>query len=117
MSNLIPNPHPGIILKTEFLEPLSLSQNKLAKLIFVPANRIHQIINGERKITADTDLRLCEFFGLSEGYFLHLQDAYDLLEAKRNTSNELKNIRTHSHPYFLNALHKLQQKEMIASSS
>ena len=55
----------------------------LAQGIGVPGNRIHAIVKGSRVITGDTDLRLCKFFGLSEGYFLRLQNAYDTLEAKR----------------------------------
>lgn len=56
------NPHPGEILKEEFLAELDMSQNQLAKVIGVPGNRIHAIVNGTRDITADTDLRLCKFF-------------------------------------------------------
>jgi addiction module HigA family antidote len=77
------NPHPGEILKEEFLNEIGMSQNQLGHAIGVPPNRIHAIVNGTRDITADTDLRLCKFFGLSEGYFLRLQNAYDTLEAKR----------------------------------
>jgi antitoxin HigA-1 len=77
------NPHPGETLKEEFLEEIGMSQNRLAHAIGVPRNRIHAIVNGTRDVTADTDLRLCKFFGLSEGYFLRLQNAYDMLEAKR----------------------------------
>ena len=77
------NPHPGEILKEEFLNPIGMSQNQLAHAIGVPGNRIHAIVNGTRAITGDTDLRFCKFFGLSEGYFLRLQNAYDILEAKR----------------------------------
>lgn len=89
---LIENPHPGIILKKEFLEELSMSQNKLAQAINVPSNRIHAIIRGTRKVTADTDLRLSRFFRLSEGYWLRLQNLYDIEEAKRNNSESLKEI-------------------------
>jgi antitoxin HigA-1 len=78
------NPHPGEILKEEFLNEIGMSQNRLAHAIGVPGNRVHAIVNGTRDVTADTDLRLCKFFGLSEGYFLCLQNAYDLLEAKRS---------------------------------
>ncbi len=70
-----------------------MSQNALARAIYVPANRIHDIINGKRTVTADTDLRLCKFFGLSEGYFLRLQMSYDLLVAKQamlETINKIK---------------------------
>jgi antitoxin HigA-1 len=62
------NPHPGEILKEEFLTEIGMNQNQLAHAIGVPGNRIHAIVNGSRDITADTDLRLCKFFGLSEGY-------------------------------------------------
>jgi addiction module HigA family antidote len=64
------NPHPGEILKEEFLNEIGVSQNRLAQAIGVPGNRIHAIVNGTRDVTADTDRRLCKFFGLSEGYFL-----------------------------------------------
>ncbi len=79
----IRNPHPGEILNEEFLNEIGMSQNQLAQAIGVPRNRIHAIVNGTRDITADTDLRLCRFFELSEGYFLRLQNAYDTLQAKR----------------------------------
>lgn len=87
------NPHPGEILKEEFLREIGISQNQLAHAVGVPGNRIHAIVNGARDITADTDLRLCRFFGLSEGYFLRLQNAYDTLEAKRRLSSEIAKIK------------------------
>lgn len=88
------NPHPGEILQEEFLEPLGLSQNALAKAIGVPANRINEIIRGRRGITADTDLRLGRFLGLSEGYWLRLQNAYDMMEARRTvTADSLRKIK------------------------
>jgi addiction module HigA family antidote len=87
------NPHPGEILKEEFLNEIGMSQNQLAHAIGVPGNRIHAIVNGTRNVTADTDLRLCKFFGLSEGYFLRLQNAYDTLEAKRRISTEIARIK------------------------
>ena len=83
------NPHPGEILKQEFLSEIGLSQNQLAQAIGVPGNRIHAIVNGTRDITADTD----KFFRLSEGYFLRLQNAYDMLEAKRRISVEVAKIK------------------------
>ncbi len=86
------NPHPGEILKEEFLREPGISQNQLAHAIGVPGNRIHSIVNGARDITADTDLRLCRFFGLSEGYFLRLQNAYDTLEAKRRIADQIAKI-------------------------
>ncbi len=64
----------------------------LAKAIAVPGNRVHAIVNGARDVTADTDLRLSRFFGLSEGYFLRLQNAYDTLEAKRRIADQLAKI-------------------------
>ena len=87
------NPHPGEILKQEFLNEIRISQNQLAHAIGVPPNRIHAIVNGTRDITADTDLRLCKFFGLSEGYFLRLQNAYDTMEAKRRITAQVAKIK------------------------
>lgn len=91
-TELIKNPHAGDILKQEFLEELGMSQNALARAINVPPNRIYAIIKGERSITADTDLRLCRFFGLSEGYFLRLQNSYQIMEAKRKLGEQLNLI-------------------------
>ena len=90
---LLHNPKVGEILKEEFLEEIGMSQNALAKAIGVPSNRIHAIVNGTRRVTADTDLRLCRFFGLSDGYFLRLQNAYELMEAKRNLGEILTEIK------------------------
>ena len=87
------NPHPGEILKTEFLDDIGISQNRLAQAIGVPPNRIHAIVNGTRDITADTDLRLCKFLGLSEGFFLRLQNAFDTLEAKRSITAQIAKIK------------------------
>ena len=68
---------PGELLREEFLLPMGISQYRLAKEIAVPAQRISEIVSGKRSITADTDLRLCRFFGLSNGYWLRAQVAYD----------------------------------------
>ena len=87
------NPHPGEILKKEFLNEVGMSQNQLGHAIGVPPNRIHAIVNGTRDITADTDLRLCKFFNLSEGYFLRLQNSYDTMEAKRTISASVAKIK------------------------
>ena len=87
------NPHPGEILKEEFLKEIGMSQNQLAHAIGVPPNRIHAVIRGTRDITADTDLRLCKFFELSEGYFLRLQNAYDTMEAKRRIHGQVAKIK------------------------
>lgn len=91
------NPHPGDILKYEFLDELDMSQNALAKAIGVPANRIHAIVNGTRDITADTDLRLCKFFGMSEGFFQRLQILYDTREAKRKLKNKIEQIQPYQY--------------------
>ena len=96
---LLQNPKVGEILKEEFLEEIGMSQNALAKAISLPSNRIHAIVNGTRRVTADTDLRLCRFFGLSDGYFLRLQNAYELMEAKRNLGEVLAEIK----PYVLSS--------------
>lgn len=84
---------PGELLNEEFLEPMGISQYRLAKEIGVPAQRIGQIIAGKRSITADTDLRLCRFFGLSNGYWLRAQAAYDTEIAEDALEDQLKNIR------------------------
>ncbi|MBI3675389.1 MAG: HigA family addiction module antidote protein [Proteobacteria bacterium] len=89
----IRNPHPGEILRHEFLDELGLSQNALATAISVPPNRIHAIVKAQRDITADTDLRLCRYFNLSEGYFLRLQNSYDTLEAKRRIARQVARIK------------------------
>ncbi len=88
----IPIPHIGEILKEEFLDPLNITQNALANAIRVPANRINAIVRGQRGITADTDLRLTKYFGLSKGYFLRLQTNLELLEEGQKLENELSNI-------------------------
>lgn len=84
---------PGEILLEEFLKPMALSQYRLAKEIGVPAQRISEIVSGKRAITADTDLRLCKFFGLSNGYWLRAQAAHDTEVAVRDMGPELSKIR------------------------
>ena len=93
MTKFLKNPHPGEILQEEFLEPLGLSQNALAQAIGVPANRINEIIRGRRGITADTDLRLARFFGMSEGYWLRLQNTYDMMETRREVGTLIGKIK------------------------
>lgn len=92
MNDRLKNPHPGEILKYEFLDEIDMSQNTLAKSIGVPANRIHAIVRGMRDITADTDLRLCKFFSLSDGFFLRLQILHDTREAKRKIAAQVDKI-------------------------
>ena len=84
---------PGELLQEEFLEPLGISQYRLAKAIDVPASRISEIITGQRAITADTDLRLCRFLGLSPGYWLRAQAAYDTEVASAELADELEQIQ------------------------
>jgi addiction module HigA family antidote len=81
------------MLATEFLAPLGMSNYRLAKEIGVPAQRIGEIIAGRRSVTADTDLRLCRFFGLSEGWWLRLQVDYDTAKAKASMARELARIK------------------------
>lgn len=82
MPGKIPNIHPGEILLEEFLRPLALSQNALARAIGVPPRRINEIVLGKRAITADTAIRLARHFGTSEKFWLGLQADYDLEEAR-----------------------------------
>jgi addiction module HigA family antidote len=89
----LPNPHPGAILSEEFLKPMGLSQNSIARAIGVPPRRINEIVLGKRGITADTDLRLTRYFGLSEGFFLGLQADFDLMQRRREIAGELAAIR------------------------
>ena len=89
----IPNPTPGEILLHEFMEPMSLSQNALARAIHVPPRRINEIVHGRRAITADTDLRLARFFGLSEGFWMGLQVDYELMGRRREIASELASIK------------------------
>lgn len=84
---------PGELLRAEFLEPMGLSQYRLAKEIGVPAQRIGEIVAGKRAVTADTDLRLCRFFGLSNGYWLRAQAAYDTEVAEEVLSDTLARIK------------------------
>lgn len=92
MTELLPNPTPGEILGEEFLKPMGLSQNALARAIGVPPRRINEIVLGKRAVTADTDLRLARYFGMSEGFFLGLQADHDLMERRRQISDDLAQI-------------------------
>lgn len=88
----LPNIHPGEILLEEFLLPMNLSQNALARATGVPPRRINEIVLGKRGITADTALRLAVAFGTSEGFWMGLQADYDLEEARKAIKGQLKNI-------------------------
>ena len=84
---------PGELLLEEFLKPMGISQYRLAKEISVPAQRVGDIVAGKRSVTADTDLRLCRFFGLSNGYWLRAQAAHDTEVAERVIGPKLVKIR------------------------
>ncbi len=84
---------PGELLLEEFLLPMGITKYRLAKEIGVPAQRIGEIVAGRRTITVDTDLRLCRFFGLSNGYWLRAQAAYDTEIAEEALAEQLKRIK------------------------
>lgn len=86
------NVHPGEVLLEEFLVPMSLSQNAVARAIGVPPRRINEIVLGKRGITADTALRLARAFGTSEAFWIGLQADYDLEQARKAISEDLKKV-------------------------
>lgn len=86
------NPHAGEILFLDFMEPLAMSQNALARAIGVSPRRINEIVHGRRAITADTSLRLERYFNMSEGFFLGLQNEYDIRAAKKAIAADLDAI-------------------------
>jgi antitoxin HigA-1 len=85
--------HPGEILLEEFLKPLSVSQYCLAKEIGVPARRVNEIVHGQRRISADTALRLARFFGTSERFWISLQARYDIEIERDRLGSALDDIR------------------------
>ena len=91
-ADLLHNPHPGEILLADFLDPMEMSQSALARAIGVPPRRINEIVLGKRAITADTDLRLARYFGLSDGFFLALQTEFELMQQRRMIGDVLKRI-------------------------
>ena len=93
MSSCLEPVSPSELLEEEFLKPLGITKDRLAKEIGVSATRIGQIVPGKRAITADTDLRLCRYFGLSDGYWLRAQAAYDTELARRRLEPELSRIK------------------------
>jgi addiction module HigA family antidote len=84
---------PGKVLAEEYLKPLAMSNYRLAKEIGVPAQRIGEILAGRRGITADTDLRLCRFFGLADGWWLRLQADYDTAVARATLARVVAKIK------------------------
>jgi len=87
------NIHPGEILNEEFLIPLGISAYRLAKETFIPQTRVSEILKGNRRITADTALRLSKFFGNSPRFWLGLQNDYDLEEEGTQKEKELSEIK------------------------
>jgi len=90
---IMPPVHPGETLLTEFLEPLGVSQYQLAKAVDVPARRINEIVHGQRRISADTALRLARYFGTSERFWMNLQARYDLEVEKDRLGTALDEIQ------------------------
>jgi antitoxin HigA-1 len=89
----LPNIHPGEILLEEFLKPFNITAYRLAKELSLPQTRISEIINGRRRITADTALRLSQYFGTSPKFWLGLQDDYDIEEEKSSNTFLLQTIK------------------------
>lgn len=89
---LMPPIHPGEILGEEFLEPLGVSQYRLALAIGVPPRRINEIVHGKRRISADTALRLARYFGTSDRFWMNLQNRYDLEVERDRLAGDLKRI-------------------------
>ncbi len=96
------NIHPGEVLLEEFLKPMGISQNKLARALGVPPRRINEICLGKRSISADTALRLAQYFGTSKTLWLNLQATYDLEEAEKKLG--------------LRALHRIRPMDMHAGA-
>lgn len=92
---IYPAVHPGEILMEEFLEPMGITQHKLAVSIGVPPRRINEIVHGKRRITADTALRLGRFFGITAQFWLNLQMHYDLEVESEAIDDQLKLINPH----------------------
>jgi addiction module HigA family antidote len=84
------NVHPGDVLQEDFLGPMSISQNRLARDIGVPPRRINEIVHGKRAVTADTAIRLARYFGTSEGFWMGLQADYDLEAARNRLGDRLR---------------------------
>jgi len=92
LPNNRPPTHPGKILLTEFLEPMHLSQRQLADAINVPYQRLNEIINGQRGVSPSTALRLAKFFGVSVGFWMNLQAAWDVYHAQQKEGSDVEKI-------------------------
>ena len=93
MTGYIATPTVGEILQEEFMEPMNISAYKLAQEIHVPVSRIQDVLHDRRKITADTSLRLAKYFGVSDRYFLDIQNDIDIRNLKISMAEEIKKIR------------------------
>lgn len=89
----LPNIHPGEVLLEEFLKPMGISQNQLARAMEVPPRRINEIVHGKRAVSADTALRLARALGTSEQFWMGLQADYDLEVARRNAGSDINKVR------------------------
>jgi addiction module HigA family antidote len=90
MKERLPNVHPGEVLLQEFLKPLGMTQNRLAREIHVPPRRINEIVLGKRSLTPDTALRLARYFGTSDRFWLGLQMDFDLEETQRHVGERIE---------------------------
>lgn len=93
MANYISTPTMGEVLREEFMEPMGISAYRLAQDIHVPVSRIQDILHDRRKVTADTSLRLARYFGVSERYFLDIQNDIDIRTLKETIGDDLASIR------------------------
>lgn len=90
--------HPGEMLLLEFLEPLGITQRELSDAIDVPYQRVNEIVNGRRGLTASTALRLAKYFGTTSGFWMNLQARWDLFHAQRREAETLRRIRARREP-------------------
>ena len=90
MNPVLDNVHPGEVLLEEFLTPMGISQNGLARDLGISPRRINEIVHGQRAVTADTALRLARYFGTSEGFWMGLQADYDLEEARKRLGEQVE---------------------------
>jgi len=93
MKKTLANVHPGEVLLEEFLKPMDISQNALARAIGVPPRRINEIVLGKRAVSADTALRLARAFGTTEQFWMGLQADYDLEEARKAAADDIRKVR------------------------
>ncbi len=96
MAEKLANVHPGEVLREEFMKPMCLSQNRLARDIGVPPRRVNEIVHGRRAVTADTALRLARYLGTSEGFWMGLEADYDLEEPRQVIADQLARIGEHA---------------------